>query len=152
MYRVWYHDIGDDTPSIITSEDAFRPIEAGFITDDGTHVQSGELRPDFYSLTWDGDTPSVSKRPDSELDPIRLEARKTAMQSEMKATCQSKIYGKYTVETQLNAHSGIYGETYLTGMVSEIVAMIAEEDRLYDAIENAEDNDDLDLIIPTWPI
>jgi hypothetical protein len=87
-------------------------------------------------------------RTDAEMGPILLAERKTAMQADYKTQCTSGILQVYPEPIQRSASLGIYESAILEDIALFIGDMIAEENRLYDAVENARNDGDLDAITP----
>jgi len=89
------------------------------------------------------------RKGENELAYISLEAIKTGLQERNRAECRARILAKYPVEIQLSMGAGIYSSDEITAYQDFVANCIAEENRVFNLIENSTDPETFES--PIWP-
>jgi hypothetical protein len=116
-------------------------------------------KPDGYSIKWnhlDCDNYVVVSgkfmtRPESDIIERRIHREALRKQALVKRMCQDHILKNYPVPIQLSMSIGVYPQGEVEKMSDFIAGCIAEENRVYDELNNASSMESIELINPRFP-
>lgn len=94
---------------------------------------------------------NIKVRPKSEISDRKLIKKKRNLQFLFKTKCREHIIRHYPIEIQSSMSLGIYPDSETIAMKNFIANCIEEENRVFDEIELATNDEQLDRITPIFP-